>query len=165
MQTVYTAQVPPVWLLKRNQQVLHSAPASADQVSPRRSCRLRYWCQVGHNSSWGTLERGKYCNNKPDPTHTFFTTWGLDIVPLCHLVRLRRKERRSQLASVAFPRFTQNALLRVTLPLSHPESSLRAGPLGSGSLTQKMADCAASPLVFCLWAYTLLTFLHTMASV
>lgn len=65
------------------------------------------------------MERGRCCHNNQLDTafpHTCFTTNpGLDIVPICHLKGLRRKGRRSQLVSVAILRFTQNALLLVTL--------------------------------------------------
>lgn len=65
------------------------------------------------------MGRGRCChNNQLDtalPRTCFTTTQGLDIVPICHLKGLRRKGRRSQLVSVAILRFTQNALLLVTL--------------------------------------------------
>lgn len=64
----------------------------------------------------------------PPYTHMRYNP-GLDFVPVCHLLGLRRKGRRSQLVSMAFLGLPQNALL-LLLPLSHPESSWKAGPLG-----------------------------------
>lgn len=94
--------------------------------------RLRGWCQVGHSGRWETLERGQSChNNQPGPTALH--THALQPHGFCARLSFAGTEEKGEeepLVSMAFPGLTQIALLLLTLPLSHPESSWKAGPLG-----------------------------------
>lgn len=90
MQTVYTAQVPPGWLLKHHRPgaVLCTSPwcaglsleeLLASMLMPSRT----RWQVGGLRRAGGAVITTSLT---PHPSHACFTTtWGPDIIPICHL--------------------------------------------------------------------------------